>query len=114
MNNVQREAEAIELYLKHLEAQEKGDRAGAQQLLRASAALGEPMALHAVAFREPRIETANALYRAAAAAGYAPSAWNLYLYFDDAGDKAEADRWLERAASLGDQDALKLLRDSHT
>jgi hypothetical protein len=103
------EAEGIALYIQHLEARAAGDFAAADLLLQASVKLGEPMALHAAAFRATRVEVAVALYTAAADAGFAASAWNLYLHYSDAGDGEGAARWLERAAVLGDQDAVDLL-----
>jgi TPR repeat protein len=109
VGNPQREAEAIELYIRYLEVKQTGNREGAERFLRASAELGEPMALHEVALNEARMDVAVPLYTAAADAGYAASAWNLYLHFDSSGDRAQAARWLMRAASLGDQDAVRLL-----
>lgn len=105
------EAEGIDLYIRHLEAQAVGDRAEARRLLAAAVDLGEPLAMHAAAFQEPRPEVAVSLYEAAADAGYAASAWNLYLHHGDLGDTEKAARWLRRAADLGDEDAVKLVGD---
>ena len=107
----EREAEGIALYIQHLEAKAVGDRAGAARLLKAAVALGEPMALHAAAFEERDVATAVSMYEAAAAAGFVASAWNLYLHYGDLGDQAAATRWLERAATLGDEDAVKLVSE---
>jgi hypothetical protein len=101
------EAEGIALYIQYLEAQAAGDRAAAKRLLQASVDLGEPMALHAAAYQQKRVENAVALYTAAADAGFAPSAWNLYLHYLDLGEGEAAELWLKRAATLGDEDALR-------
>ncbi len=103
-------AEGIALYIQHLEAQAAGDWAAAERLLRAAADLGEPMALHALAFQQTRVDAAVSLYTAAADAGFAASAWNLYLHFGDIGDRDAAQTWLERAAELGDADAIGLVK----
>ncbi len=104
------EADGIALYIQSLEARAAGDREGAERLLQASVDLGEPMALHAAAYQQRDSETAVALYARAADAGFAPSAWNLYLHYSDLGDVEAAALWLVRAAKLGDEDAVKLLR----
>ncbi len=105
-------AEGIDLYIRHLKAKAAGQAEVARRLLRASADLGEPMALHAAAY-EAAGEAAVALYAAAADAGFAPSAWNLYLHYDDLGDAAAARLWLARAAALGDEDAIRLIGAEH-
>jgi TPR repeat protein len=110
MSRAETEAEGIDLYVRHLEAQAAGDRALAGRLLQASVALGEPMALHAAAFREPRPEEAVRLYTAAADAGFAASAWNLYLHYKDRGEDDAARTWLQRAAKLGDADAIRVMK----
>jgi len=99
----------IDLYIQHLEAQAAGNSAAAQRLLQASVDLGEPMALHAAAYQQADMAAAVALYRRAADAGFAPSAWNLYLHYSDLGAGGDASLWLARAGELGDEDALKLL-----
>lgn len=109
MADARTEAEGIDLYIRHLEAQAAGDRAEAKRLLLASAALGEPMALHACALKEPRVEEQVRLYTAAADAGFAASAWNLYVHYDDRGEAEAAGAWLRRAAKLGDADAIRAL-----
>jgi hypothetical protein len=103
------EAEGIDLYIQYLEAQAAGRLQAAKRLLQASVALGEPMALHAAAYQQKDIADAVSLYTRAADAGFAPSAWNLYLHYDALGDGGSAALWLKRAAALGDTDAVKLL-----
>lgn len=102
------EADGIDLYIQYLEAQAAGDWRVAKRLLRGSVVLGEPMALHAEAYEQQVVQDAILLYTRAADAGFAPSAWNLYLHYSDAGDDEAAALWLERAAKLGDEDAVKL------
>lgn len=103
------EADGIDLYIQHLEAKAAGNWEAAERLLRASVELGEPMALHAAAYEQQDVAQAVSLYGMAADAGFAPSAWNLYLHYSDLGDFGAATAWLERAAELGDEDAVKLL-----
>lgn len=103
------ETAGIDLYIRHLEAHAAGKRDAAKRLLQAAVDLGEPMALHAAAYQQTDVAVAVALYAQAANAGFAPSAWNLYLHYGDLGDGEAATVWLERAAALGDEDALKLL-----
>ena len=103
------QAEGIDLYIQHLQAQASGDAVAARRLLQAAADLGEPMALHAAAFHQTDSQAAVALYTAAADAGFAASAWNLYLHYGDVGDGEAAMRWLRRAAELGDDDAVALV-----
>lgn len=83
--------------------------AAASEFLQGAVALGEPIALHAAA-NETDEDVAVTLYIAAADAGFAGSAWNLYVHFHDLDEATSAELWLDRAAKLGDKDAIRTLR----
>lgn len=50
------------------------------------------------------------LYKKAARWGSSVAAWNLYKHFSNIFDKRKSKYWLDRAASLGDEDAISILK----
>jgi len=103
----QRSVRALKYYNDFLAADDAGNLPLAQEALRRSARLGEPMAYHAMAYAEfgkdsPRIQLALEKYRKAAKAGFGPSAWNLALYYKKIGRQGLFEKWMRCAAKAGD------------
>ena len=110
-----RSEKALKYYNQFVEAEDAGDLIAAHDALRRSSRLGEPMAFHVMAYYEmgkecPRIAWALIKYRMAAKAGFAPSAWNLALYYKGKGKAGLFRKWMACAAALGDPEAEAELR----
>lgn len=104
-----------ELYLRHLEAEEKGDINLAKRYLIESASLGEPMANHAIAYEMYGKEGGNKsdaidLYVKAAKKKFGPSIWNLARHFELTDNPRAYFHWIKKAADLGDVDAISELK----
>ncbi len=109
-------SKGLRYYNDFVSAEDAGDLIGAQQALRRSARFGEPMAFHVMAYYElgkdnPRIKWAIKKYRRAAQADFAPSAWNLALYYKNSGKFKLWEKWMRRAAEIGDPDAAAELKN---
>jgi len=57
----------------------------------------------------PRPAEARKWYKLAVAKDYSPAAWNLALHYKKYGQKALYERWLRKAALMGDEDAIEAL-----
>lgn len=105
-----RSEKALQCYNDFVKAEDAGDLVAAQDALRCSSRLGEPMAFHVMAYYEmgrenPRVEWALRKYRKAVKSGFAPSAWNIALYYKSKGKLGLFKKWMQCAAALGDPEA---------
>ena len=60
----------------------------------------------------PDPKRAVELFERASSLGNASAAWNLAMHYKDRDNRKEYCRWLQRAADLGDEDAISALKES--